>query len=367
MKNSNCLAVANLSRCFLISMILLISFSTHAQTMRMRANLYVVDANGTTLMDGNMTDYHSSYSNDLDGYDIWKMSNFGENFGILRSAANLVIERRSPATLTDSSFFRLWNLAQGRSYRITVITQNLSAAGRVGFVFDNYLQKTTFVQLNGTTDVDFVINSAPASYAQNRFTFIMADGSLMAGPLPVSFTGVHAQLTAARSARISWTVQNEDGMDKYIVQHSANGVDFKDIGETQATQLQQRNSYSAQDETNVVARNFYRVKALSLSGKIQYSAVARLNAQLQDLRLDVYPNPVANKQMNLEINVAQNGTYSLLLVNSFGQQVPLGKLNLQTGVTRQTMSLPAAVSPGIYQLKIMTSDHRTLSKTVTIL
>jgi hypothetical protein len=73
-------------------------------------NLFIVYNNGATLMDVNMTNYNNQYSNAVDGNDIWKMSNFGENFGIIRSSANLVFERRSLIAVNDTTYFRMWNM-----------------------------------------------------------------------------------------------------------------------------------------------------------------------------------------------------------------------------------------------------------------
>jgi hypothetical protein len=116
MKN-NIQPTAKCIRTFLL-FILIISCSSIAHSQeRMRANLFIVDNNGTTLMDGNMTNYHNQYSNEVDGNDIWKMSNFGENFGIIRTSANLVNERRSLIAVNDTTYFRMWNM-QLRNYRI---------------------------------------------------------------------------------------------------------------------------------------------------------------------------------------------------------------------------------------------------------
>lgn len=71
--------------------------------------------------------------------------------------------------------------------------------------------------------------------------------------------------------------------------------------------------------------------------------------------------------MNLEVIAEQSGAYKLTLVNNFGQQVQLGSLSLQNGITRQQVILPASITPGIYHLKITTPDLKILQKTVTVL
>jgi hypothetical protein len=100
---------------------LLVSHTGYAQET-MRANLYVVNNSVPTLIDGNLTIYNSSFSNAVDWDDAWKLTNAGENFGIIRSNTTLVIERRSLIGLTDTTTFRMWNIQQ-RNYQIQFIAE----------------------------------------------------------------------------------------------------------------------------------------------------------------------------------------------------------------------------------------------------
>ena len=45
-------------------------------------------------MDGNMTNFHDIFSNAVGNDDALKLSNSGENFGLLRDGRRLAVEQR---------------------------------------------------------------------------------------------------------------------------------------------------------------------------------------------------------------------------------------------------------------------------------
>ncbi len=350
-----------------VSIILLIllpaSILPASAQVRMRCNLLIVDQTGATLMDGNMTNYNTQYSNNVDNYDIWKMSNFGENFGILRSNANLVIERRNIIQTSDTTFFRMWNVQQ-RNYRLQVIAENLHTFNLVAFVRDRYLNQDTPVQLNDTTDVDFTINSQAGSYAQNRFLLIYVDAS-MSSPLPVTFTGVQAS-RKNKEVLISWTVANELAMQDYELEQSADGVHFQRIHTEPAKNSVGSGVYQYLQMQPSMDLHYYRVKANSLGGKIQYSATARVGQVTGADQFQVYPNPVQNKSLQMQMDVKIGGAHSLSLVTTGGSRQFLEHMQLSAGSINKTISLPADLAPGIYRLQITSPNGNILVKTISV-
>jgi hypothetical protein len=135
----------------------------------MRANLYAVPATGSAiLMDGNFTNYDNIYSNAVDWDDAWKMTNPGENFGIYRENVNLVVERRQEIGLTDTTFFKMWNMQQ-RSYQLQIITSNMSDPQLRASVIDSYLNTTIAVELNDTTFIPFTVTADAGSSSSVAF------------------------------------------------------------------------------------------------------------------------------------------------------------------------------------------------------
>ncbi len=353
-------------RCYCIGLFILLLGniqSSNAQ-VRMRSNLLIVDQTGATLMDGNMTNYHTTYSNTIDNYDIWKMSNFGENFGILRSSANLVIERRNYVQGSDTTFFRMWNVKQ-RNYRLQVIAENLHTFNLVAFVRDLYLNQDVKVDLNDTTDLDFSVTSQPGSYAQNRFMLIYMDAN-MASLLPVTFTSIEA-IRKNADVQISWTTENESSIEQYEVEHSTDGIHFQ----SRHTVAPKNNSgplaYQVADQQADQSLHYYRVKATSIGGRKQYSAIARVAANDHRDVFTVYPNPVQNNSIQLQMDVAQAGLHSFIIISSNGTEQRLGAVKLTAGPQNRSVALPTSITAGIYRLKIITPGNRILLKTLSVL
>ena len=340
------------------------TLSTNAQ-VRMRANLHIVDANGTTLMDGNMTNYNNIYSNAIDGYDIWKMSNFGENFGILRSTANLVVERRALITSTDTTYFRMWNMQQ-RNYRIQVIAEKLHNSNLMGFVRDSYLNQDFPIDLNDTTDINFTVNAQAGSAAADRFKLIYVNLGIAAGTLPVNFTGITAS-RKSNNIQLSFSVANEINMHQYVVQHSADGRLFKDITTIAPSGAGSSKTYQTFDVQTASAAHFYRIKGISIGGKEQYSVIAKVSAQSNLSAIQVYPNPITGKSMQIELNNTVAGMHQLVAISNIGQRFVLPALKIAGTQQMQTVQLPGSMAPGIYRLQVTAPDAKVFVKTIVVL
>ncbi len=100
-----------------ILFLLVFSFNTVISQQSMRASLYISDVNGLTLVDGNFTNYDNVYCNCVDWDDALKMNNPGENFGVTRENASLIVERRIIIGDRDTTTFRIWNLQQNLANR----------------------------------------------------------------------------------------------------------------------------------------------------------------------------------------------------------------------------------------------------------
>jgi hypothetical protein len=97
-------------------------------TVLIRSDLYIAAPDGTTtLVDGDLTQYDPTFSNNVDGMDARKMSNFSENIGMIRGTTTLVIERRHTIENNDTIFYKIWNLSQTRKYQLQFDPANWSA------------------------------------------------------------------------------------------------------------------------------------------------------------------------------------------------------------------------------------------------
>jgi hypothetical protein len=167
--------------------------------------------------------------------------------------------------------------------------------------------------------------------------------------LPVSLTSFEA---AAKNNGVvlSWTSANEVAINQYIVEKSANGVDFAPIGSVNASNA---GNYTFSDLNPNNGAGFYRLKMLDFSGAFKFSQVLLVKST-GNLTIGLYPNPVAN---NLTVTGLKNKS-SIRILNMNGQTVML-KNTISNIISLDVATLKA----GIYKLQI--NNETGLLKTLS--
>ncbi|MEO6489861.1 MAG: T9SS type A sorting domain-containing protein [Ferruginibacter sp.] len=348
----------------MLSFFLFTTVSANAQEL-MRANLYVVDPGVATLVDGNLTNYNNIYSNAVDVNDAWKMENPGINFGLYRAATNLVVERRSIYNSSDTSFFRMWNLPQ-HNYRIKFMLKNLDHPGMYGSLIDNFLHTETAILLNDTTYVDFTVNSVPGSASEMRFQLIYGPNIPGTGALDVNITSIQAAWKG-QDILVQWNVVNEESIEAYTIEHSTDGRKFNALKNVASFNTPVAKTYNYTHNRVTDIANFYRIKALSKGGRIQYSSIARINPITSSSDISIYPNPISNKTAQVQFMNLPAGKYNLALVNSSGTEQKLQPIQINGNQSNNTIILPANILPGIYQLQFTGPDKVKTVKTIMVL
>ncbi len=180
--------------------------------------------------------------------------------------------------------------------------------------------------------------------------------------LPVRFSSINA-VAANNKISITWKVENETNLDSYAVEKSSDGVSFSSL---EAVAAKGYSTYTSIDNNPFAGNNYYRIKAMDKSGEARYSSIVKVNMSIKGRNeLSVYPNPVVNKTINLQLKDMDAGSYSLLLIDNAGQIVytkPLGNIN-----GTQSMALPVgqSIAAGVYQLIIKGSSQQ-LQQTIII-
>jgi hypothetical protein len=315
----------------------------------MRMNLYAVYPDGTNyLVDGTLDQYGPNYSNNLDGYDARKMYNPGVNISLIRGTTDLVIERRQTIVLTDSIFFRMWGM-QRMNYKMELVGTNLNHPGLLGFLEDNYLHSSTPLNLNDTTEVNFIVNTDPGSIAQNRFRIIFKTDPSFA-PLPLTFTFVKAYQQQDH-INIDWKTENETNMKKYIVERLTDGSNFVKQADVNANNLAS-NNYHWVDTYPAEGNNYYRISSIEIDGIIKYSEVVKVYVRKANQGISLFPNPATGNNLNLQLVNQQPGIYEVRLVNSFGQTYLAKTIQYNGGTSIENLKPGPNIPKGIYQLEI---------------
>lgn len=177
----------------------------------------------------------------------------------------------------------------------------------------------------------------------------------------ISFDGI------AEGCRIdlSWKTASEINTSHVIVQRSANGSDFEDIGQVTATgnstTLQQ---YAFSDYMMVTTDNYYRLEQVDQDGSVQYSDIIQVNtACIEDNigTLDIFPNPVQNNDVHLRLYSGAEASANVVIMNVAGKVVVQQDVEIIKGVNQIDLSV-ARLTAGTYFVQIESANWRSTSE-----
>lgn len=326
---------------------------------RISVNLSAINMDGTiSLQDGNLTIFDPSYSNTVDLNDLRKLNNFAENLGIVNGNITLAIEKKQPVNETDTTSFKMWQMQQ-KTYQLEFVASNMNHPGLVGLLEDRYLNTYTEINLNGITKTNFTITEDTASADIYRFRIIYKTINNTASQSSViSFKAIPQKNTIL----LDWKTATEINVKQSILEKSVDGIQFYNILNINDKQYNNAtSSYQYIDQNISTTENQYRIKNIQYDGKLQYSQV--INAGLANItaHVSVFPNPVQNNVIFLQMNNMPAGIYTTRLINSFGQLIVSKKI-IYTGKSLMTkIETGKLLVSGSYQLLITKQGEKPIS------
>lgn len=173
--------------------------------------------------------------------------------------------------------------------------------------------------------------------------------------LPVDWTSFNARSVGKQTALLQWETANEQNLQQFRVERSANGRDFA-LTEMVAAGNTPEGRYELVDEDVQDLVAYYRIGAEDLDGTLSYSPIRQVTWSAQNERDAIlYPNPVANGQLHVAWAMPAAGQVTWLLYNAWGQEVRRGHLGANAGANKVDLAvedLPA----GVYLLRLRTKD-----------
>jgi hypothetical protein len=305
------------------------------------------------IADAVIARYDEQYNNDYGNEDVLKIVNTNENLAIKMNNRALVIDNRKDVAITDSIHLQL-SAVRVQNYRWKLDVSNMELSGVMAYLYDAHKQTQQLINLNGETIIDFNVENVPGSLAPNRFTIVFKPALV----LPVHFTNVTAQRSTDRAVNLQWKVENEINMEGYFVQRSSNGTQFETVSNIIAPFHNNggAGNYTFADLDKITEDVFYRIKANSIDGMVQYSAIVKVGGLKTVSSITVYPNPVQNKQLNIQIATGVAGIYQLQLLAKNGGTIWQQSLQLNSNASTQTITLPSQIAVGHYQLQVLLPD-----------
>jgi len=324
----------------------------------LRTNLYASDGAGNNnMLDGALNLYDDSYSDSVDFMeDVKKASNPSESLSLLRNGLTLTAEKRKPLTVSDTVYYNLANVQQ-RNYTLEFIANNLNTTGLTGIIKDSYLGTSTPLNMNGISSVNFSVDGNAASSVANRFMIVFRP----LGVVPVTFTSINAWQQNS-SIAVQWQVENQLNIKQYIVEKSTDGINFTEVATVTATGNNQSTiTYNWLDASPVNGANYYRAYSIDNTGAVAYTQIVKVDISSGNSSIAVYPNPVTNGTINLEMKNMPQGLYNVRFLNEIGQLIFNKTINHTEGTSAETISYDKNISKGSYQLEIIHPDNSETS------
>ncbi len=192
-----------------------------------------------------------------------------------------------------------------------------------------HLVRNFKINLSGQSDVAFV------AYNNTSVSFRNA--------LPVQYSLFKGQVIN-NQVKLIWQTVSEQDADKFIVERSIDGTNFKEIGVVKAkNKAITVNDYSFTDLSPAAGKNYYRLKQVDLDGSYNNkSTVVSITAGKEHKNLQVFPNPAKG---NVFVDHLEAGERDLISIyNAAGnlvKQVKSAKGTVQTRVDISTLKAGA--------------------------
>lgn len=311
-------------------------------------------SNDFEIADSVKINFDDNYNNGIDNNDVLKTPSPQNSLGILKFGQELSIENRKRLQVTDSIFLNLSGMQQG-AYYFKMLPTQLGIGNLQAFLKDNYTQTETTVSSVDLTNINFTITNDAASLAPNRF-YIFFRPYIVAGSLPVTFLSMQGFANENKTNTILWKVAIELNLRHYETEASTNGRFFSKFG-SNVFSVGNGNAanYSQIDVTPPNGIVYYRIRAVSITGQSVYSNIIKLNVADKNNAIQIYPNPVVNKTVQLKFN-DKPGKYNYTIINTNGQVVATGNLAVGKNFVEKVIMLNPATQSGTFTIVLLKDE-----------
>ena len=333
-------------------------FRPVTEPLYFKTNLYLLNDNGTsTLADGNLIQFDDYFNAGVDMQDAIKLSNVYETIGLANGTTSLAINRR-PLLASRDTIFLNFSRNRQKKYQFEFVAGKIQQDNLAGFLEDQYLKKLTPLTMDGITKVDFEISSNPLSAASNRFRVLFSPS--------VSFTKINATVLGNDIA-VEWEVSDEYNSKSYDIERSSNGVSFTKLDSSLACGNGKKLvSYAWLDKEPLPGYYYYRIRSLSNNAVVGYSKVVKVKMNRSTPELYVFPNPVTEDNIQIQMNKMPPGIYRVRLLNTIGQVLGNYQISHVLNTSTENIQLANRLVAGIYQLEITSPTNKVKKITISV-
>ena len=295
------------------------------------------------------------------------------NLGLrITSASNLgnTVVRRGHASQTNgggmgSSILRYFDIQPANNTNLDATLRMDYLHSELNGMAENSLHFWKSSDLSNWSFEGFSIRSTSFNYVEKSGiqSFSRWTLSTINNPLPLDFLSFHVLCGIAQGAvNMKWTTANEVNVASFLVQGSVNGSQWKTLGSVKAVGNGQAVETYTYQHQSADAYQYFRVAAVDVDGKIQYTDVIRQQCAGAD-NLRVWPNPFRD-QLTVTLSHSRSSVAAVEVFNAKGQLVKNFQRTLVPGMNSLQLDL-AELSAGLYTIRL--KDGQGLLKSVQVI
>ncbi len=181
-------------------------------------------------------------------------------------------------------------------------------------------------------------------------------------PAPMTIVPITLEYFTAiikdKNGLIKWKSNGEEGIDVFTVEKSVNGRDFYPL-KSLAPQNRPGAEYTITDNELATGNNFYRLKTISLNGKVDYSSTARINCSKGNSNnWFVYPNPATSGTSLFYPSIASKNIM-VSIIDVAGKIILMSKEKILPGNNTIDLGIQRLTS-GMYFVKVSDEGRESL-------
>lgn len=235
----------------------------------------------------------------------------------------------------------------------------------VGNEFVNFIVEGTFT-ISGTIQCTGQCEPGSTSFSGGGTMTAGGDCTGDFGPecdnfLPIELIYFNAS-KVENCAVLDWATSMEENFREFVVQRSANGTDFEEIGRVAGKGFNIsgiESKYSFTDSHPLRGNNYYRLKAVDLDDQFEYFGVKVVKI-VAPRYLTVYPNPSSGGAISFRTNFNPTESARVTIVNQLGVEIFRGT------ATASEVNIPfdGRLPAGIYFLRYVSEDFEQTARVV---
>jgi hypothetical protein len=123
-----------------------------------------------------------------------------------------------------------------------------------------------------------------------------------------------------KQSRLNCRVESNQKYDYYALEFSTNGTQFTEIHRINNVSLNEKETYAFTHQVSA-SKMFYRIAARDKQGKLDFSNIVLLRASDRMQLIRVYPNPVKNHQIQIELFEKPNTPVDVTIYDLVGAKI----------------------------------------------